>query len=88
VELFGRNYEKLTIDSTFSLRNTRPEPVRVLIHHTLNGELLETQGEPETTALPTARDSVNPRLRLTWDLTLDPTAERTIEFRYTTLERR
>ncbi len=88
LEMHRRHYEKLFIDSTFTLQNTRSEPVSIVVHHSLDGKIVEAEGEPKSIALPTARDSVNPRNRLTWELQLEPGERREMTFSYSTLARR
>ena len=56
-----------------------------MIRRRFSGDLLEADGDPETSLREEGVYSVNPRNELVWNLTLEPGKERTLKYHYEVL---
>jgi len=72
----------VTIEGTVKIRNTRQEPVTVVVRRTVTGEVLTVSDKGEVKITPPLRAADrNPTSQIRWQLTLPPGAK-TLTYRY------
>lgn len=85
VSLYNRTFWRASVQGTLEIVNQRAEPVTFIARVEFSGELLETDGDPETSLRAEGVWSVNPRRQMTWTLLLEPGQRRTLEYTYRVL---
>lgn len=83
--IFGRRYQKTQVEGTLTIKNTRKEPVTLLIKRQFSGELLNADGSPKSELREEGVYSVNKRNQLSWEIHLEPGEEKTMNYRYEVL---
>jgi hypothetical protein len=81
----GRRYYRTTVKAEATARNFRGVPVTLLMKAQFSGALIEAEEKPSDTLRHEGVFSVNPRHELEWKLTLPPSAEKKVTYRYTVL---
>lgn len=79
-----RNTKKKTHLGTLWIRNMRSAAMKVVIKRKVEGTLVDAEGEPQKKG--GGGSSANPGVELVWNLTLEPGAEKRLNYRYTTIE--
>lgn len=74
-------YRVTDIKGQIELKNFRKSPVKVVIEMAYFGEFVSASGKPVKTAL-NHFGSLNPKNKLTWQMTLKPEETRKLDFRY------
>jgi hypothetical protein len=74
-------YRVTDIKGQIELKNFRKSPVKVVIEMDYFGEFVSASGKPVKTAL-NHFGSLNPKNKLTWQMTLKPEETRKLDFRY------
>ena len=85
VSMYGRRFYRSTLRGTIELANQRAEPVEMVVRVAFSGELLEADGEPETSLRAEGAWSVNPRRQMMWTITLKPGERRELTYTYRVL---
>jgi len=84
----GYSYDRVTVEGTLRLRNFKDEAVTVKITKLVTGEVAASSPEAEVEKLAKGLRQVNPRSRLTWEISLDPGQEREVTYVYKVFIRR
>jgi hypothetical protein len=72
----------VTIEGMVKIRNTRDEPVAVIVRRTVTGEVLTVSDKGEVKVTPPLRAADrNPTSQIRWQLTV-PSGEKTLTYRY------
>ncbi len=72
----------VTIEGTVKVRNTRSEPVTIIVRRTVEGEVLKVSDKAEVKVQPPARIADrNPISEIRWQLTI-PQGEKTLTYQY------
>jgi len=72
----------ITIEGTVKVRNTRSEPVTIIVRRTIEGEVLKASDKAEVKVQPPARIADrNPVSEIRWQLTI-PQGEKTLTYQY------
>ena len=77
-----------TCSDELTMSNHRPEPAKLCIHPTIEGEFKESSETPasvRTLGEPGSRGGANPKQELVWNLELQPGESKVLTYRYTTL---
>jgi hypothetical protein len=84
VRHLNTTYMHVTVQGELMVRNLKSSPVKIAIHRSLAGEVLEPAG---ATVLRAGRapHALNPSHELLWEVTLAPAQQSIITFKYTTL---
>jgi hypothetical protein len=88
VDLLGRAWRRIEIEAKLTMSNHRPEPAKLCIHPTIEGEFKESSETPasvRTLGEPGSRGGANPKQELVWNLELQPGESKVLTYRYTTL---
>lgn len=73
---------RVTIEGTVKVRNTRPEPVTIIVRRTVEGEVIKVSDKAEVKVQPPARIAdKNPITEIRWQLTI-PKGEKTLTYQY------
>ena len=88
VSLYGRHFDRVTIEGTLRLTNFKAEPIAIEITKTLSGDVQKTAPNAEDTTLARGLKAMNPVHDLTWKLDLKPGESREITYAYIALIRR
>ncbi|MCX7967346.1 MAG: DUF4139 domain-containing protein [Armatimonadetes bacterium] len=73
---------RVTIEGTVKVRNTRSEPVTVIVRRTVEGEVIKVSDKAEVKVQPPARIADrNPISQIRWQLTI-PQGEKTLTYQY------
>ena len=87
VRLSGYQYHRVTIKGELNLVNHDDETVQVEVTKQLSGNVLETTGEPEVTAVAKGLKAVNTNHVLVWKVDLPAGEEKVLTYRYNVLVR-
>ena len=88
VDLLGHAWRRIEVEAKLTMSNHRPEPAKLCIHPTIEGEFKESATPPDsvrTLGEPGSRGGVNPKQELVWNLELQPGESKVLTYRYTTL---
>ena len=88
VSLYGRHFDRVTIEGTLRLTNFKAEPIAIEITKTLSGDVQKTAPKAEDTTLARGLKAMNPVHDLTWKLDMKPGESREITYSYIALIRR
>ncbi|MDW8027837.1 MAG: hypothetical protein RMK94_05535 [Armatimonadota bacterium] len=73
---------RVTIEGTVKVRNTRSEPVTVIVRRSVEGEVIKVSEKAEVKVQPPARIADrNPISQIRWQLTI-PQGEKTLTYQY------
>jgi len=78
----GYNYDQVTVEGTLKIKNYKSKDVRLRIAKTLRGSVDSQTDGGKAEKLGEAIAVDNPMSRLTWEITLKPGEERSIQYRY------
>ena len=79
---YGRIYDRVTVEGTLELRSHLDKPVKVKVAKTLTGNVKSADPQPKVEKLAAGLKRVNPRSRLTWEVTVGAGQEMTITYAY------
>ncbi len=82
VYIGGRSFRKVQVEGELAVANYRNERLRVLVRRCFSGELIKGDESPKVVLREEGVYSVNQRSELTWDLSLEPGAAKTLTYRY------
>ena len=88
VDLLGHAWRRIEVEAKLTMRNHRPDPAKLCIHPTIEGEFKESATPPDsirTLGEPGSRFGVNPKQELVWNVELQPGESKVLTYRYTTL---
>ncbi|MGD0516061.1 MAG: hypothetical protein ABSA26_00875 [Thermoguttaceae bacterium] len=87
IHIAGEPFFKITLEGTILANNHRNEQITLVIRRCFSGELVSADKEPNVSLLEEGAGYVNKRNQLTWSLTLKPSEEVKLVYRYTLLVR-
>ena len=88
VSLFGRSYQRVTVEGTLRVHNFKGEPIDLEIVKSCSGELKSATPEAEVRQLAWGLRQVNTVNVLTWSLTVQAGEETELTYRYMVLVHR
>ena len=80
---WGSSYDKVSVHGKLHVTSYKREAVRVEIEKRLQGELTKNPNQAALESLAEGLFGVNPSLRLSWSLPLEPGKALTLEYEYT-----
>jgi len=88
LQVYGRNYDLVSIQGTLSVKNFQPKPIKLQITKTLSGEVTSTQPQAEIEKLARGLRQVNELSQLTWTIDLASGQEQELVYNYQAYVRR
>jgi hypothetical protein len=76
------SYTKVNVDGTITLKSFKSKPVKVFVKKTLTGEAVTEDQGGKAQKLAAAIQAVNPVSEVSWELTLNPGEEKTLNYSY------
>ncbi len=81
----GKTYTKIYLKGELVMNNHRKQPVKLIVRHTIRGEILEIEGNPRVQAREDTLESVNRAHDAQWLVSLQPGEEKHFNYRYSVL---
>ncbi|MDD6338121.1 MAG: hypothetical protein PUC15_07040 [Lentisphaeria bacterium] len=75
-------YRKPDVTATITLTNRGPKPVKMLVDATYYGELVSAEGDPTRTPILSSVDSINPKNKLAWEVTVPAAGQIKLNYTY------
>lgn len=75
-------YRKPDVTATITLTNRGPKPVKMLVDATYYGELVSAEGNPIRTPILSSVDSINPKNKLAWEVTVPAAGQIKLNYTY------
>jgi hypothetical protein len=75
-------YRKPDVTATITLTNRGPKPVKMLVDATYYGELVSAEGNPTRTPILSSVDSINPKNKLAWEVTVPAAGQTKLNYTY------
>ena len=75
-------YRKPDVTATITLTNRGPKPVKMLVDATYYGELVSAEGDPTRTPILSSVDSINPKNKLAWEVTVPAAGQTKLNYTY------
>ena len=75
-------YRKPDVTATITLTNRGPKPVKMLVDATYYGELVSAEGNPTRTPILSSVDSINPKNKLAWEVTVPAAGQIKLNYTY------
>ena len=75
-------YRKPDVTATITLTNRGPKPVKMLVDAVYYGELVSAEGNPTRTPILSSVDSINPKNRLAWEVTVPAAGQTKLNYTY------
>ena len=88
LNVYGRNYDLVSIQGTLSVKNFQPKSVTLEITKTLSGQVTSSEPEAKIEKLARGLSRVNELSQLTWTIDLEPDQEKEITYTYQAYVRR
>ena len=75
-------YRKPDVTATITLTNRGPKPVKMLVDAVYYGELVSAEGNPVRTPILSSVDSINPKNKLAWEVTVPAAGQTKLSYTY------
>jgi len=75
-------YRKPDVTATITLTNRGPKPVKMLVDAVYYGELVSAEGNPVRTPILSSVDSINPKNKLAWEVTVPAAGQTKLNYTY------
>ena len=75
-------YRKPDVTATITLTNRGPKLVKMLVDATYYGELVSAEGDPTRTPILSSVDSINPKNKLAWEVTVPAAGQIKLNYTY------
>jgi hypothetical protein len=85
VSLYGRAYDRVTIEGKLQVHNYKKEPITLEVTKTFSGELKSSTPEAQARQLAQGLKELNPTNTLTWQLTVKPDEAKELTYTYSVL---
>ena len=85
VSLYGRAYDRVTIEGRLQVHNYKKEPITLEVTKTFSGELKASTPEAQARQLAQGLKELNPTNTLTWQLTVKPDEAKELTYTYSVL---
>ncbi len=84
ISIYGRNYDLVTIQGELYLKNYKTKEAEVEIKKKVTGDVLDVINDAKVTTVAEGLKSVNKNSKINWDITLSPSQETTLLYKYKT----
>lgn len=81
------SYDEVLVDGTLLIKNMKSSSVKMKVNKLLTGEVLQSEGG-KVTKVTKRLSAVNPKSDIAWEFSLEPGAEKRLDYKYKVLLRR
>lgn len=82
VNILQSNYFRVTVEGKIRIRNAQQMPVKLCVSKSLVGEIKNISDQGKSIKVIKKLNGINPTSELSWDLVLDPKAEKELQYSY------
>ncbi len=84
-KLYNRDYDEVTVHGKLTVKNWKPDAIKLIVKKSLIGEALKIGQGGKAAKVVKQLNATNPTTEVEWEFTLDPKAEKTLEYQYKVL---
>ncbi|MEI6915490.1 MAG: hypothetical protein WCL39_10190, partial [Armatimonadota bacterium] len=84
-KLYNRDYDEVTVQGKLTVKNWKPDAIKLIVKKSLIGEALKIGQGGKAAKVVKQLNATNPTTEVEWEFTLDPKAEKTLEYQYKVL---